>query len=74
MGSCRPERGKEHKGPKDTSRKVGRTLTPEQARDLLEAAEEHRLGALFILMLTLGLRRGEALGLSWDDLDLERDT
>jgi integrase len=64
--------GKSTKGPKDTSRKVGRTLTPGQARDLLEAAEDHRLGALFVLMLTLGLRRGEALGLAWDDVDLDR--
>jgi integrase len=64
--------GKSTRGPKDTSRKVGRTLTPEQARDLLEAAELHRLGALFVLMLTLGLRRGEALGLSWADLDLDQ--
>lgn len=55
-------------------RREGRTLTPEEARKLLHAAEEHRLGALFTVMLSLGLRRGEALGLAWSDLDLAART
>ena len=52
-------------------RREGRTLSPEEARRLLEALHGHRREALYTLMLSTGLRRGEALGLKWDDLDLE---
>ena len=38
----------------------------------LEAAGRHPLGALFELMALSGLRRGEAVGLRWQDVDLER--
>lgn len=57
------------RGPKGT-RRDGRTLTPEQARCLLNTVRGHRLEAFCITMLGLGLRPGEALGLSWGDLDL----
>jgi integrase len=49
----------------------GRTLTPEQARALLRTIDGHRLEAAFTVALALGLRRGELLGLSWDDLTLD---
>ncbi len=49
----------------------GRSLTVDEAKRLLDAARGHRLEALFALTLTLGLRRGEALGLSWPDVDLD---
>ncbi len=49
-----------------------RPLTPEQARTLLEAARGDRLEALYVLAVTAGLRRGELLGLRWQDVDLER--
>src|SRR5262249_50654398 len=39
---------------------------------ILEAVAGHRLAALFTLMLYTGLRRGEALGLRWSDVDLDR--
>ncbi|EQD48720.1 phage integrase, partial [mine drainage metagenome] len=45
------------------ARKEGRTLTPDQARQLIEYLEGKRNEALWILMLSTGLRRGEALGL-----------
>lgn len=50
------------------------TLSSEQARRLLDAAERDRLGALFSVALALGLRRGEALGLRWGDVAFERGT
>jgi integrase len=49
-------------------------LTPEQAKRLLESVRTHRLYALFVLTLLLGLRRSEALGLRWDDTDLAAGT
>lgn len=49
----------------------GRTLTPEQARALLASLDGHRLEAAFTVALSLGLRRGELLGLSWNDVDLD---
>ncbi|MGC2486702.1 MAG: site-specific integrase [Acidimicrobiales bacterium] len=52
-------------------RAEGRTLTQEQAQSLLEALEGHPHEALYLLMLSTGLRRGEALGLTWQDVDLE---
>ncbi len=47
----------------------GRTLSPEQARRFLDVLQGHRNEALYALMLSTGLRRGEALGLKWTDLD-----
>lgn len=46
-------------------------LTPEQAHTLLEQVKTHRLEALFTLALTTGMRRGELLGLHWQDIDVE---
>ena len=43
-----------------------------EARSFLRVADQHRLGALFTAALLLGLRRGEALGLVWVDVDLDR--
>lgn len=51
--------------------RTNRGLTVEQARQLLEAAQEDRLYALYVLALLLGLRRGELLGLRWCDVDLD---
>jgi integrase len=50
-------------------RREGRTLTPEQARALLDSLRGHRNEALYALMLSTGLRRGEALGLQWKDFN-----
>ncbi len=53
-------------------RPEGRTLSPEQARALLASLHGHRNEALYTLMLATGMRRGEALGLKWKDVDLKR--
>jgi integrase len=47
-------------------------LSVEEARALLLAAEGTRLYALWAVALAVGLRRGEALGLRWKDVDLDR--
>ena len=53
-------------------RREGRSLTPAQARGLLTSLHGHRNEALYALMLSTGLRRGEALGLKWSDFDEEK--
>ena len=45
-------------------------LTGDEAKLLLKAARSDRLFALYAVALALGLRRGEALGLRWQDVDL----
>ncbi|MFG2999362.1 tyrosine-type recombinase/integrase [Streptomyces sp. NPDC048340] len=49
-------------------------LTADEARQLLIAARGHRLHALFELALHTGLRKGELLGLRWEDLNLDTGT
>jgi integrase len=51
--------------------KEGKALTAEQARQLLASLKANRLEAAVTVALSLGLRRGELLGLSWRDVDLE---
>lgn len=45
--------------------------TPEQTRVFLVRANRHELAAVFWLLAFTGLRRGEAVGLRWDDIDLQ---
>jgi integrase len=46
-------------------------LSAHEARCLLEAAQDERLEALYVLAVHTGMRRGELLGLKWSDVDLE---
>lgn len=43
-----------------------------ELRRFLEHAQVERLFPLFLLLATTGLRRGEALALAWEHVDLER--
>lgn len=43
-------------------------LTEEQILALLSQVQGDRLEALYVLMVSTGLRRGEALGLSWENI------
>ena len=54
----------------DGSREM-KTWTKEQLRAFLEALAEDRLCALWHTIAMTGMRRGEALGLRWSDVDLE---
>jgi integrase len=47
------------------------TWTPAQLRAFLETVDGDRLYPLILLAATTGMRRGEVLGLRWQDLDLE---
>jgi integrase len=46
-------------------------LLPYEVRAFLDAAREDRLEALYVVAVTVGLRRGELLGLRWTDLELD---
>ena len=59
--------------PKGTSRTEDALTLPE-ARRLLASVRAHRLEALVSVALAVGLRRGEALGLRWVDVDLDAKT
>lgn len=49
-------------------------LTKVQAKRVVAVAHEHRNTARWTVAFTLGLRQGEALGLRWEDIDLEGGT
>ena len=54
--------------------KEGRSLTLEQAKEFIAAIAGTPLDAMWTAMLYLGLRPGEAAGLSWPDVDFDRKT
>ncbi len=45
--------------------------TPAEAQQFLSAVRDQPLYALYAVALSVGLRRGEALGLRWSDVDLD---
>ncbi|MEU4231970.1 tyrosine-type recombinase/integrase [Nonomuraea sp. NPDC026600] len=57
--------------PPSGKSKRGTALTGEEADRLFSAAHNHRWGVLWLTILGLGLRRGEALSLRWEDIDLD---
>jgi integrase len=48
-----------------------RPLTADQAKAVLKSARDDRHYALLVVLIVLGMRRSEALGLRWDDVDLK---
>jgi integrase len=58
--------------PAKVPRVERRVWTPEELRRFLDATATHRLGALWLLDCTTGLRRSELLGLPWRAVDLDK--
>jgi integrase len=58
------------KPPREDKDNKGTMLTPQEGRALLGAVRGDRNEAFYFVLLTAGLRRGEALGLQWSDLEL----
>lgn len=56
--------------PPRIPRREVRPLAPEQARTLLGVIAGERHEAAYLIALGVGLRQGEILGLTWDDIDL----
>jgi integrase len=50
-----------------------RSLTPDEARAILEAASGERLETMIVIGLAAGLRPGELTELLWADVDLDRE-
>jgi integrase len=51
--------------------KRDRTLSQEEEKRLIKASSPH-LRPILVCALSTGMRHGEVLGLSWDDVDLEK--
>jgi len=51
-----------------------RILAQDEVGRFFEAVNGDRLGSLFAVTLGLGLRKGEALGLTWDRIDFKKGT
>jgi len=56
------------KGVPKREKKEPTYLTTDQAKKFLRACEDHRLGPLFIILTSLGIRISEALALEWSDI------
>ena len=50
------------------------SLDASQAQQLIRFAAHERLGAAYLVGLSVGLRRGELLALAWDDVNLDERT
>jgi integrase len=57
--------------PPKASRPESITWSADELRTFLEATRGSRYWAGYLLLATTGLRRGECLGLRWQDLDLD---
>ena len=65
-----PKETKAVKAAKSETKK----LTKDQTRALLAEAISDRLWCYWLVVLTLGLRRGEGLGIRWSDIEFDEKT
>lgn len=67
-----PRNAADVKAPRPAPEEM-RPLSEDEARTFLQVVEESgdRFEPLYVLAITTGLRRGELLGLRWDDADLD---
>ena len=60
--------------PKAKKKESRRALTDREREHVLVTIKRHPDGLLLAILYYCGLRRGEALGLRWEDFDFENDT
>jgi hypothetical protein len=70
VGPGRSERGGGCLSPRPVRGEMS-TLSEARVAALFEYTRSHRLHALWVVLATTGLRRGEALGLRWREVDVE---
>jgi len=58
--------------PPRVSHRDVRVLSPEETKKLLDAVKGEAIEGLVTLAISTGVRLGEALGVQWHDLDLDR--
>lgn len=54
--------------------KKRKTLTPEEHQELLKATHSYKHGIVIYLLAETGIRLGEALGLTWQDVNFSKRT
>ena len=59
--------------PKAKKKTERRALTAYETENVLLTIKHHEHGLFLAVLYYLGLRRGEALGLKWDDFDFDED-
>lgn len=60
--------------PPKVDKRTPSVWTVEQAQSFLRATAEHRWHAIYLIALTSGARRGEILGMEWQNLNWARST
>jgi len=60
--------------PPKLEQKEIRVLTEDEQKQFMSAVKGHRLEALYLLALATGMRRGELLALTWDNVDFDNNT
>jgi integrase len=60
--------------PPRVERKEMQTWSAEQARQFLTVAGQSGYGPVWLVLIRSGMRRGEALGLRWSDVDYDAST
>ena len=60
------------KPPKERQKRAKPTISPDDASALLISMSQDRLWCYWLVAFALGFRRGEGLGMRWQDLDLTK--
>ncbi|EEG78114.1 integrase family protein [Dethiobacter alkaliphilus AHT 1] len=60
--------------PKNTKIKEVKPLTQDDVKAFIATAKEDKFSVAYILSLALGMRKGEVLGLQWENIDFEQKT
>ena len=60
--------------PEQPKKKDIRVFTPDEQKAIEQECKNHRWGIIILLDLYSGMRQGEILALTWDDVDFDKNT